>query len=412
MKNIPQFLCLTFTSLSLIFFFSCAHALMDLNSCRVLDQEGELYVLTQDIYSDTPNCMIISANNIVLDMQGLKIFGNRTNFTAIRILNDTNSIRITNGTIENATIGISSVNSLYELVNLNILNSDIGIVLEKSDAMTHNLTTIDVGMGILLNQSVIGIFNGNIEASNNTISFYEDITPELSSNFVSLYNSSVDESKIRYSTQSIVLFLDNKGISVLDENLEDVKNYSVWLNMTSIHPEINELLYLSGEESDWINLVNGPNDRDSLIYLKLIKNGEVYDFQGKQVTIKVLVNETLNYFYKIELKANYSPYETWTFILGQNISLECPNEENEVHKKHTSKIDKLSFGESISLDAIDNPNLDIDKPDPYKESLQIRVSKSEDSTDYLDRSRFIFLITLLAVLIIFLLFLIIVLIRR
>lgn len=61
----------------LVFLISNAAAVTNIYGCSVLDNEGETYLLQQDIYYTTPlgTCIKITADNIVFDGQGHTIKG-------------------------------------------------------------------------------------------------------------------------------------------------------------------------------------------------------------------------------------------------------------------------------------------------------------------------------------------------
>ncbi len=90
---------------SIIFLISIpsTKAVIHFSNCRKLNQEGETYILDNDLSNQPGICINITANNITLDCQGHSIIG-CTNLCYYGILVSRNTLENTNITIKNCSV--------------------------------------------------------------------------------------------------------------------------------------------------------------------------------------------------------------------------------------------------------------------------------------------------------------------
>jgi len=170
-----------------------------LTDCAVLDTSGETYYLMQDIINSTTSsaCMLILADNVILDCQGHIIDGiDSSNTYGIYVSHDSETA--TNITIKNCTLtdwdyGIYLQNSSSNNLDNITASSNIyaGIYLENSNSnnlisITSNLNSPDNGYGIYLDWSNSNNLI-NITANSNNVGIMID-----NANYSNLSNIIVD----------------------------------------------------------------------------------------------------------------------------------------------------------------------------------------------------------------------------
>jgi len=362
---------------------SGVYGLTTINDCTNLNQENEIYSLTKDIYTNNSVCMIFSANHTTLEMNGYKITGNSQNFTAVQVYENTIRTTIENGTIENASIGILDRGGYTNVFDMKILNTGIALkLLSGADATVENTKITNSSIGFEFNSSGAFMVNSIVDAQT-AILFIENNDTNSFGGALINYNSTLDESKIIFNPKSFYAIVDFKRISVYDENNTRV-DASVWVNMSTISPYYKSIFGIPEEEGDWEALVYGSNDEDSTVLIRITKGGVSYNFEGNELVIKVITNDSQEYFYKKILALNYNPYENWTFILGQNISLTQTNdaETSSNNHHHSYHIDyyEPTFSSNVpeangQPQNYNNPiiNLSVNKNNPYLSSSVVLI---------------------------------------
>ncbi len=134
-------------------------------NCRTLNFSGINYTLIKSIYSPS-TCLIIDANNVVVDGKGYIIDGNRTpNTNGIEIVNKQNII-VKNLTVGNFDKGIKNLNIPIDIYYVNsILNIGDGIYLQDTDNLENRpnvLRNINVSFNNGRGLRLLRVSNANI----------------------------------------------------------------------------------------------------------------------------------------------------------------------------------------------------------------------------------------------------------
>lgn len=143
--------------------------IIEIDSCRVLDQEGKYYMLTQDI-TVSGGCFEIAADNITLDLNGHTIYGSGSG-TGISVI-AYNDIVIANGRVENFQNGIELINSFNTVIHDVTVEDCTGMggsgIYINSGGFHYleNVVTNSNLEGIILENTSNNDFN-NITANNN-----------------------------------------------------------------------------------------------------------------------------------------------------------------------------------------------------------------------------------------------------
>lgn len=324
---------------------SGAYALENITGCQSFNGTLGYYVLQNDINFTGDVCFTFSSNNTDLDLNGHTLTGNGNNTAVIFTNSQQNSIQ--NGALMNLSVGINDYFGFGNaLINLTISDSNLGINTTNTNGLNLiGLFINNIRTGFEVSNSIIIVYDSSIESTETNIKFYNNTLPPF--NFFGALNSTINESKIEYANNSIFMIYDYKIIEVYDENSGIPQNRSVWLNTKKLGINFSEIFGAPEyEQEDWMYLVGGPEDTDTLFFSKinLFKNGLLneYQFGGKEALVKVLINGTIEYFYKINL--TYNPGEIWTFVLGQNISLENTTEDTSIiYHHHTANSNSNSI---------------------------------------------------------------------
>jgi len=144
---------LALTMLTVIMLFPKSFALTHITDCTTLTQQGETYVLDNDIIDSTAQtCINIQADNVVLDCQGHTIAGVQTpNSIGINV-DKHNYVRISNCVLTGWVYGIYLNYTIENEVNINTLRWNFfGIYINKlgnGDFIHDNLVTKSYNYGI------------------------------------------------------------------------------------------------------------------------------------------------------------------------------------------------------------------------------------------------------------------------
>ncbi|MEM2506273.1 MAG: NosD domain-containing protein [Nitrososphaeria archaeon] len=173
---------------------SNAKALTEISSCHWLNQEGETYILTQDIIDYEETCMYIVADNVVLDCQGHVIDGiNAPSFGILILLNSNIIVRnciVTNwetgfyiGNVNNITLINNTANSnnygfrLLGTTGTTLINNTAssnlnGFTIAMSTSNTFINNTANLNNNGFVVQSSSNTFINNTANSNSHCGFY------------------------------------------------------------------------------------------------------------------------------------------------------------------------------------------------------------------------------------------------
>jgi len=250
---------------------------IDISGCSVLDVDGGVYYLTQDIINATTSaCINITANNVILDCQGHVIDGDDTAQYGIYI--DRDSVTVTNITIRNCTVSDwSSANIHLHNADGNVLeyinstsSTDEGIELYSSSS--NNISNIIVnsngGYGIYLYYS-----NNNalysIEADSNE---YDGVSLWFSD-----YNNITD---ITATSNSMGIYLYSSDHNVIYDVYVDSNTYDgIYLDSDS---DYNTIKYskISNNQRYGIHIYDAGQYGANEIYNNLINNSVNVYFEG------------------------------------------------------------------------------------------------------------------------------------
>ncbi len=146
---------------SLILLLSFVSADVNVSSCMNLDVFGEKYILQNDLISSETNCILINADNIIVEGNGYRIIGNSSNLSnnSGLIISGRQNVVLKNLQVSGFAIGI-----LIDGVNNSLIASSI-----------YNNSQIDLNIsGNSSNNSIIDAQHiGSYYLSNGSLSYFE-----------------------------------------------------------------------------------------------------------------------------------------------------------------------------------------------------------------------------------------------
>ncbi|MFT4303151.1 MAG: BspA family leucine-rich repeat surface protein [Candidatus Woesearchaeota archaeon] len=247
------------------------------SDCRILNTSNTVYYLVDNIYSYSENCILITAENIVLDGNGYNYTG--SNFGLGVNITSVENITLKNLNMFNFEYGIYSLASNTIIYNNNITNSSYGINLYNNSGLIYN-NNIDLfnrALNIYGNNSIlhsnllhysvhnpgfiselIGIYSNicyNNEYYNNTM-----LNLSYGLYFDSCVNLIIYDNIYFNTYENYIRFVNTNNSIIRNELMESNASYGIYLSDSSNNNLFRDLLIGSSKIYDINSIKNSYNN--------------------------------------------------------------------------------------------------------------------------------------------------------
>jgi len=341
-----------------------------INSCQNLSVAGEYYELQSDINA-TSNCLIISNENVTLDLSGYNI--GFTSGSGFIVSINADNATIMNGTMSNLSIGILFVNGsnsiIHDIEMTNCMTKDGGCagiaIPQVTPQPTYNINNITISnlkvtnlnYGIFVSKRLLmnGLSIDNYESVNTTNSIFISITALFPYTNLKLTNSifrdSYSPTTSIYGAQlSFVRNLSMDNVTITNLN----GYFSYGLNFNSVNNSIlNNINVFNASGYGYI--IGSASNNNTIINSNFIDNNrDVYISQRLPCIFPTFTNVTLTDGFGIATFSN-APYTFQNNYNYNNLIFLC-NASNSIIRNFAINGD----GNNIPLNIFASDNLDIE----------------------------------------------------